>query len=389
MLVALAAGLLLAAPAWAAPVASSPTGLSQLGQPRHLVMMLVYATVALLFSFLCSVAEAVLLSVSPSYIAKLENEGRRSAGLLKKVKTDIDRSLAAILTLNTIAHTVGAGGAGAEAAAFFGDAYVGVAMVVLTLLILFLSEIIPKTIGAIYWPRLAPATARFVWILTWALYPLILISERLTKLLTRGQPVHRFSRDEFAAMADIGEETGHLDPKESRILKNLFRFPSLCAEDIMTPRTVVFALRQDLNAREAMEAHADIGFSRIPVYGEDRDEVTGFVLKTDILLDRHRNEGQTRLRDMRREIRAVRESTPLSTVLEELLDNRAHILLVVDEFGAMEGIVTLEDVVETLIGIEIVDEADKIDDMRRLARQKWAERMERIGIDVRDPDSEP
>jgi len=385
ILAALLAGLVLVTAAQAAGVPSSPAGP---GETRHVVMMVVYATVALGFSFLCSVAEAVLLSVSPSYIVKLENEGRRIAGLLKKVKTDIDRSLAAILTLNTIAHTVGAGGAGAEAAAYFGDKYVGVAMAVLTLLILFLSEIIPKTWGALHWRALAPLTAQFVQLLIWTLYPLILVSEQLTRWVARGRSVQRFSREEFTALADIGERTGHLDPKELRILKNLFKLPSLRTEHIMTPRTVVFALQQDLSVAEAMEAHSELTFSRIPIYGDNPDEVSGFVLKTDVLLNQHHNQGRGKLRDLKRPLRAVNENTPLSQVFEELLDNRAHILLVVDDYGGMEGIVTLEDVVETLIGIEIVDEADKIDDMRRLARQKWEDRMRRAGIDVREPEPE-
>ncbi len=379
----LPAGLLLTAGAQAAAAPELPSDPGAPG-PYHLVMMLVYASSALVFSFLCSVAEAVVLSVSPSYILNLEKEGRRGARLLKKIKADIDRSLAAILTLNTIAHTIGAGGAGAEAAAYFGDAYVGVAMAVLTLLILFLSEIIPKTIGALYWRRLAIVTAQFVQFLIWSLFPLIYISEKLTKLLTHGQSVHRFSREEFTALAEIGAEAGDLDAKESRILTNLFRFPDLCAEDIMTPRTVVLAWQQDLTVHEVMENYTDISFSRIPIFGETVDEITGFVLKTDILLDEHRTDGSAKLHELRRELRAVTETTPLSQVLEELLDNRAHILLVVDDYGGTEGLVTLEDVVETLIGIEIVDEADKIDDMRRLARQKWEARMKRIGIDVRE-----
>ncbi|NQU26154.1 MAG: HlyC/CorC family transporter [Candidatus Nealsonbacteria bacterium] len=381
----LLAGLLLTATARASDLDGPLPETRELGhQPINLVMMIVYATVALVFSFLCSVAEAVVLSVSPSFIANLEKEGKKSARLLGKIKADVDRSLAAILTLNTIAHTVGAGGAGAEAAAYFGDAYVGIAMGVLTLLILFLSEIIPKTLGALYWRRLAPSTARFVQWLIWGLYPLILVSERLTTWLTGGKKAHRFSREEFTALADIGGETGDLDDKELRILQNLFRFPSLCAEDIMTPRTVMFALQQDMTVHEVMQAEPELCFSRIPIYGNDTDDVAGFVLKTDVLLSQHRNEGKTRLRDMKRELRAVHEATRLSLVFEELLDNRAHVLLVVDEYGGTEGIVTLEDVVETLIGIEIVDEADQIDDMRRLARQKWHERMERLGIDVRE-----
>ena len=353
-------------------------------EPIDLVMMIVYATVALVFSFLCSVAEAVLLSVSPSYIANMEKEGKSSAARIKSVKDNIDRSLAAILTLNTIAHTVGAGGAGAKAAEYFGSGSVGIAMVVLTLLILFVSEIIPKTLGAVYWRALGPLTARFVQGLTWILFPLIFVSELLTSLLTKGKSIHGFSRDEFAALADIGAAGGHLDPKESRILKNLFRFPQLCAGDIMTPSTVVFALQQDTTASEVLREHPEISFSRIPIFGENRDDITGFVLTSDLLLNENRKDGKAKLRDLKRDIRAVQDSTRLSKVLEELLDYRAHILLVVDKYGGMEGIVTLEDVVETLIGIEIVDEADQIDDMRRLARQKWEQRMERLGIDVRE-----
>ena len=358
------------------------------GQPQHLVMMIIYATIALGFSFLCSIAEAVVLSISPSYIVNKEREQARSAPVLRNMKTNIDRSLAAILTLNTIAHTVGAGGAGAEAANYFGQEWIGVSMAVLTLLILFLSEIIPKTIGAVYWRRLAPLTSYFVRLLTWSLYPLIWISEQITKLLTGGRSTHAFNRDEFTAMADIGAAGGHLDVRESRILRNLFRFPTLQAEDIMTPRTVVFALQQDQTAAEVLAKHNQLHFSRIPIYGENRDDITGFVLKTD-LLSNAQSSGKGKLRDFRREIRAIEENTPLSQTLEELLDNRAHILLVVDKYGGMQGLVTLEDVVETLIGIEIVDEADEIDDMRRLARQKWEERMKRIGIDVRQGPAEP
>ena len=382
--------VLLVTSALAVPALTQPSAETDPGdRSTHLVLMLVYAAVALVFSFLCSVAEAVVLSITPSYIANLQKSGKKSARLLSDIKHNIDRSLAAILTLNTIAHTVGAGGAGAEAAAYFGDQYVGIAMVVLTLLILFLSEIIPKTVGAVWWRQLAPAAGRFVQILIWLLFPLIYVSELLTKLITRGKPVHVFSRDEFAAMADIGAAGGHLDPKESRILKNLFRFPNLRAMDIMTPRTVVFALQRDLTVREVLQTSPESGFSRIPIYGENRDDITGFVLNTDLLLSERERDGRDKLSDLRREIRAVEQTTPLTHVLEELLDYRAHILLVVDEYGGMAGLVTLEDVVETLIGFEIVDEADKIDDMRKLARQKWEQRMERIGIDIRPPEEQP
>jgi len=386
LMAALAMWMVFTAMASAADSVTSKNG-DQLGQTQNLTMMIVYATVALVFSFLCSVAEAVVLCISPSYIANLRKLGKeKTAGLLSKIKTSIDRSLAAILTLNTIAHTLGAGGAGAEAAAYFGDKYVGITMTVLTLLILFLSEIIPKTLGALHWRSLAPITGHFVQLLIWVLFPLILISERLTKWLSGGKSPHQFNRDEFTAMVDIGAEAGQLDATESRILNNLFRFPQLCVEDIMTPRTVVFAMQQDLTVSEVMKSHPVVSFTRIPIYADNRDEVTGFIVKTDVLLDQHRNGGKARLCDLKRVICAVYERTPLSNVLEDMLNNRSHIMLVVDDHGGMEGIVTLEDVVETLIGIEIVDESDTIDDMRQLARQKWEERMKQVGIDVGKPE---
>ena len=365
--------------AWAVGV-PSPTG-GETGQPEHLAKMVLYACLALIFSFLCSVAEAVLLSVSPSYIVHLEQQGKKSAARLKKVKTDIDRSLAAILTLNTIAHTVGAGGAGAEAAAYFGDRYVGIAMAVLTLLILFLSEIVPKTLGAVFWRQLAGPTAWFIQVLIWALYPFIWVSERLTRLITGGKEVHVFSREEFAAMAEIGAEGGFLEDSESRILRNLFRFPELRAEDIMTPRTVVFALQQDLTVSEALEQHPEIPFSRIPIYGKNRDDITGFVLKTDLLIAQLQGRGDVPLKEMKRDLGIVTEEASVEHIADELLTKREHLLAVFDEHGGLAGVVSLEDVVETLIGIEIVDEADRVADMRRLARKKWEERMERLGLD--------
>ncbi len=373
------AALLIVVAASAAVVPQGSSG--EVGGKDHLIKMVVYAGIALLFSFLCSVAEAVMLSVSPSFIAHLEKQGKSSANRIKKLKGNIDQSLAAILTLNTIAHTLGAGGAGAEAAAYFGDQYVGLSMAVLTLLILFLSEIVPKTVGALYWRQLAGPTATFVQLLIWILYPLIWISERLTRLITRGKSVHTFSRDEFTALVDVGVEKGKIQVGESMILKNLFQLPELHAEDVMTPRTVVFALQQDTTLDEVMEQHPNMPFSRIPIYGENPDDITGFVLKTDILIEKLNGNGQKKLRELRRDIYAVPETASLEQISEQLLEHKLHMLVVIDEYGGMAGVVTLEDVVETLIGIEIVDEADQIDDLRRLARQKWRERMKRLGID--------
>ncbi len=357
-----------------ASAAVLPTGSGEgTGEPRHLVLMIVYASVALVFSFLCSVAEAVLLSVSPSFIAHLRQQGKPLADRLQHIKSNIDRSLAAILTLNTIAHTVGAGGAGAEAAAYFGDRWVGLAMAVLTLLILFLSEIVPKTLGAVYWRTLARPTVAFVRILIATLYPFIWFSELLTKLITRGKSAHSFSREEFAALADVGVESGQIEVEESRIVKNLFRFRELRVETIMTPRTVVFALQQDLTVDEALTQHPDLPYSRIPVFGKSQDAVHGFVLKVDLLRSQLSGEGSVPLRKLARKVKVVPKTASLEAVFDRLLDERLHILMVIDEFGSLAGLVTLEDVVETLIGTEIVDEADQVEDLRELAMIKGKE----------------
>lgn len=350
---------------------------------QDLILCIAFALIALLFSSLCSVAEAVLLSISPSYVANLEKAGNASAVKVKSVKSNVDRSLAAILTLNTIAHTIGSGGAGAYAAKYWGDGAVGIAMIILTLLILFVSEIIPKTIGALYWRGLAPISASFIQFLNFTLYPFIFVSELITKWLAGGHSHHGFNREEFTALAGIGAAGGHLDEKESQILQNLFRFPDLCVEDIMTPSTVVFALPENMTAHEVLQQHEKIHFSRIPIYSGSRDNITGFVLKNELLMDDIRNDGKTELKDFtKRQLRAVLDKTRLSDVLEKLLDNREHILLVVDDHGGLEGVVTLEDVVETLVGMEIVDEADKDVDLRKVAREKWGHRMKARGIDI-------
>jgi CBS domain containing-hemolysin-like protein len=338
-------------------------------------LLITYILLALVFSFLCSVAEAVLLSITPSYIAGLQDKNTRLAALLKHLKQDnVDQSLAAILTLNTIAHTVGAIGSGSKATVVFGNAWFGLFSAIMTLMILFLSEIIPKTIGAVYWRALAGLTARFVKGLIWALYPLIWISEAVTRFISRGKNIHVFSREEFVAMAEIGESSGKIDPRESRIIRNLFRLKSLTANDIMTPRTVITGLPQDTTVTEALDAKPAVTFSRLPIYGKDLDHITGFILRDDLLLSKASNCGDVKLETLKRDIKTVTETMPLSELLEFLLDQRQHITLVIDEYGGTKGLVTIEDVVETLLGMEIVDEMDRVEDMRALARRQWEKR---------------
>lgn len=346
-------------------------------------LLLAYVLLALLFSFLCSIAEAALLSITPSYIAGLKQTDPKKAALLKKLREDnIDQSLAAILTVNTIAHTVGAIGAGAKATAVFGSAWFGVFSGVMTLLILFLSEIIPKTLGALHWRRLAGFTLAYVNLLVKAMYPLIVVSEKLTQWISGGKKTQDFNRDEFVAMAGIGQEQGHINDRESKIIRNLFLFKSVDATGIMTPRIVVSALKKDLSVQDALTAPGKMPFSRMPIYGRDLDEIAGFVLREDLLIAQNQGRGAVKIDQFRREMLSVPCTTPLSRLLETLLEKRQHIAVVVGEYGETKGLVTLEDVLETLLGIEILDEGDKIEDMQQLARQLWARRAERLGIAV-------
>lgn len=343
-------------------------------------LLLLYVALALGVSFLCSIMEAVLLSVTPSYVAALEREGDTVGKRLHEMKEDIDRPLSAILSLNTIAHTVGAAGAGAQAAVVFGEAYTGVIAGILTLLILVLSEIIPKTLGAVYWRTLAPAVVSVLVPTIVLLWPFVKLSEGLTYLLSSDDDETSFSREEFTAMAELGEEEGVFEEKESRILRNLFRFNSLRVKDVMTPRTVIFDLPDAKTIGEVVEEHDEFRFSRIPVYDDDPDDVTGYVLKDEILLRAAQEEHDVSLEELSREILVVREDLPLPDLLERLLDRLEHIALVVDEYGGVAGVVTMEDVVETLLGLEIVDEADSVEDMQALARKQWFKRARELGM---------
>ncbi|WP_138432142.1 CNNM domain-containing protein [Fodinibius saliphilus] len=343
-------------------------------------LLIFYLSLAIGVSFLCSLLEATLLSVSHSYIAIMERKGVRTGKLLRRYKEDIDRPLSAILSLNTIAHTVGAAGVGAQAQIVFGDSYVAISSAVLTFLILVLSEIIPKTIGATYWRNLAPFAARTLRILMVSLYPLVVMSQAITRWLSDDNNLPSFSREEFGALADLGVEEGVFEEEESRIFKNLIRFNSLRVKDIMTPRTVVVGFEEDLEIGDVSDNVEQLHFSRLPVYGKERDEITGYVLKNDLLLMMARGETDQKLKELKRDILIVPEMMPLQDFFERLMKKQEHIAIVVDEYGGFAGVVTMEDLVETLLGMEIIDEVDNIEDMQKMARKKWMERAKRLGI---------
>ncbi len=344
-------------------------------------LMVVYVLGSLVFSFLCSIAEAVLLSVTQPYVHHLVQEGKPAGRRLQALKEDIDRPLAAILTLNTIAHTVGATLAGTQAAvALQGGLKMGIFSAVFTLLILIGSEIIPKTIGALYWKNLAGGTAIAVQWLIVALKPFVWLSKTITSRLGSSGHGTSFSREEFRAMAEIASKEGHMDEQETAVLRNLLLFRATTVGSIMTPRPVVFMLPQDTTVGQYAEEHGSQPFSRVPLYGENRDDVKGFVLRVQILHAHALGQTDRALSEFLQPIRSVRMDTTVMALFVRMMGKRAHLSMVVDEFGGLQGIVTLEDLVETLVGFEIIDETDEDTDMQAVARQLWERRAKRVGI---------
>lgn len=380
------AGLLFTSIACAADGSPAAGAVIRQATDNDVALLVFFVMSALVFSFLCSVTEAVLLSMTPSFIAGLRETHPERGALLKRIKQDkVDQSLAAILTLNTMANTVGAIGAGAKATIVFGSAWFGLFSALMTLAILFMAEIIPKTLGALHWRKLAYPAALFVRALILMLYPLIWVSERLTRLLAGGKGTHVFNREEFLAMSEVGQRAGKIDDQELWIMRHLFRLRSMTAENVMTPRTVIVGFPEDATVADGVAL--DPPYSRLPIYRNSFDEVTGFVLKDEFLRLQAEGKSATPLHQLKRPVLRVPWSVTLSVLLQRFLDQGEHIAVVIDEHGGTDGIVTLEDVLETLLGTEIMDEADTAADLRAVARGKFIERAEELGFDVPpDPD---
>jgi CBS domain containing-hemolysin-like protein len=333
-------------------------------------LLILFVVLAIGVSFLCSILEAVLLSITPSFVEAAEEDRPKLAQKLRRLRTDIERPLAAILSLNTIAHTVGATGAGAQAAMVFDDAGVGIFSALLTLGILVLSEIIPKTLGATYWRPLAPFAVRVLPWLIIAQLPLVWMSQWITRLLTRGKIEAEVSRDEITALATAGQRLGVVEEDETRVVANLFRLPEIATKEVMTPRTVIEHVRAEATIAEVLAERDVFTHSRLPVTGETIDDVRGFALTRDLLLAAARGKGEQTVQTFSREIPRVSEGTDLDTLLDSLMDRDAHIALVEDDYGGTAGLVTMEDVLETLLGTEIMDEHDKAADLRKVARAR-------------------
>ena len=336
-----------------------------------MALLIVFVVIAIGVSFLCSILEAALLSITPSYVETVAAARPTLAERLRELRTDIERPLAAILSLNTIAHTVGATGAGAQAALVFGDAGVGIFSAVLTLGILILSEIIPKTLGATYWRPLAPFVVSVLpWLIRLQL-PLVWMSQWLTRVLTRGHKDAGVSREEIAALTTVGRRLGVVQDDEGRIVENLFRLDAMTVAEIMTPRTVIDALPETMTAAEVIASTR-----RVPLLPPARlrratvDDVTGFVLTREMLLAGVKGRGDVPVGEFRRDLPRVPETMTLDALFDFLVEKDRHIALVEDGFGGTAGVVTLEDLIETLLGTEIVDEQDSIADLQGLARRR-------------------
>ncbi|QYY35033.1 hemolysin family protein [Ruficoccus sp. ZRK36] len=333
-------------------------------------LLVFYLLLAIVCSFLCSILEAVLLSMTPSYVTSMKESGHRSAHLLDSLKRNVDRPLAAILSLNTIAHTAGAAGVGAQAQKVWGEASLTIVSAILTLLILVLSEIIPKTLGATFWRQLSIPTAYTTQALTIALWPLVWLAMGITRTLSPKEHTSSINRDEILAMTQLGQSEGILDSNESEAMRSVIGFRSVKVQEVLTPRVVTLVWPAEWTVRQVMEAHKIIPYSRIPVRGDNVDHILGYVMKNDILAAAAKDQFEKRLSEMVYKAPVVPESSPLKQLFLQFLRKREHMAIVVDEFGGFAGVVTLEDVIETMIGHEIMDEIDKVEDLRKLAREQ-------------------
>ena len=353
-------------------------------------LLIFYGVISISFSFLCSILEAVLLSITPTFISLKIKEGRAYAITLKKLKENIDQPLIAILTVNTIAHTVGAILVGVQAEKTFGSGNnaVGIVSAIMTLLILILSEIIPKSIGANYWKKLSKFASLAIVTLMFPLkYTGVLwLLEFTTKIIGKNKHNTNVSREDFHVMADIAQEEGVFQESESNVIKNIIDFKKIVVKDIMTPRTVVKTASDQMKIREFYDKNHKLKFSRIPLFNESLDNISGYFLKDELFESIIDGKGDEVLGSISREIFVTNREMPIKTLFDKLIEKQEHIALVVDEFGSVSGIVSQEDIIETLLGFEIVDESDGHEDLQVLARKLWKIRAKRHGIiDANDP----
>ena len=334
-------------------------------------ILLFYFFLALGVSFLCSLLESIILSITHSHVAVLAKTGSRAGRLLENMKENINKPLAAILTVNTVANVVGAAGVGAQAMKLFGSEWVAILSGLLTLCILIFSEIIPKTLGTVYWRPLAGPAVYMIRGLIYLTYPFVFLSNYFSKIFASENHQQKVSRQEVVAMAEMGEDEGSIREKESDIIENLFNLNDVVAEDVMTPRSVVFALQKDSTVGDVVEEHTPIAFSRIPIFDKDMDDILGFIHRYDLVNKQAEDQFHIKMKNILEPIHTVKQEDSIASILDEFVRRRQQIFMVIDEFGTTTGLITLEDAIETLLGVEIVDEHDSVVDMRKLATEKF------------------
>jgi len=334
--------------------------------------LLIFLLGAMAISFLCSILEATLMSTPISYITLREDEGYKPARLMKAYKQDSSRPIAAILSLNTIANTIGAAGVGQQATLVFGSQWFGLVSAVTTILILVFSEIIPKTIGTTHWKSMmgfATSTIRFLIIV---LFPIVVSVEFLQRLITPRNTDTSISREEVGAMADVAEESGELDEDENEIIQNLINIDEITAREAMTPRVVASIAPEAMTIKEFYKDKRFLHHSRIPVFDSDDEYITGYILRMDALQLMAEDRFDETLASIKRDIPTFNENAPIETIWDEMLAKKEQIACIINEYGSFQGILTMEDVIETILGDEIVDERDVVVDMQQLAKDRWA-----------------
>jgi CBS domain containing-hemolysin-like protein len=322
----------------------------------------------------------VLLSLPISCLKAQADNGSKSATILLRHKENVDKPLSAILSLNTIAHTIGAAGVGAETVKIFGQAYFGAASAVLTFLILVFTEIIPKTIGANYAKQLVKPTSVIISAMMFIMYPLVWIAAKLTSKFSLKEKELTTTREEIAVLSSIGAEEGIVGDKENKIIQNLIKLKDIKVSEIMTPRTVVVVASEDMSLQDFLKDKEFLYFSRIPIYDNNSDNITGYVFREQVFEKLAEDQFNLQLKDISRKIIRFEHTTNIFEAWETMLDCKEHISIVLDEYGGMDGIVSVEDIIESLLGIEIIDEKDKVEDMQQYALERWKSRQKKYEI---------
>ena len=338
-----------------------------------MTLLIIYLLLTMAVSFLCSLLESVLMSTPISYITMREDEGDANAARFMKFKTEPERPLSAILALNTIANTLGAAAVGHQATQLTGDYWFGIISALMTILILVFSEIVPKTIGTSHYKDLLWLSG-IMKFLTVILFPLVWLIEKLRKSISDGEPDTGISREEVSAMANIGEEEGVIDNSENKVIQNIIKLDDIKAYDVMTPRVVSAVAPESMTLKQFYKQEELSHNSRIPVYSESPEFITGYVMRYDVLENLAEDKFDMRLRSIKRKIAAFHEETTVSDIWEALLKSKDQIAVIIDDYGCFQGIITLEDIMETILGMEIIDENDTVTDMQQYARERWMKR---------------